>query len=255
MRCATGARAQKTASVVAVSPLAPLVTFLGLDRQSRNRSRFKTFELYRLACFLAITVSTVLDTLQRSIDFGDQFALPVTGAQLNRAVGLRGCAVGEVRVILAFLLQVLEGLFGLLEDVLPPIEQLQPEILPLALVHERLFVARLIAYRVHPKARSVTPAVLLRLVRSPPTFALGHLHLRVLPQPTVAKRPLARPLLAKLHDSDNKIAVSQYRRLRKPIAMPVLDFAFYSGHSATIGEISVRARLCGGGRSRGRTSL
>src|SRR6516162_8121918 len=182
MRCATGARAQKTASVVAVSPLAPLVTFLGLDRQSRNRPRFKTFELDRLAGFLAITVSTVLDTLQRSIDFGDQFALPVTGAQLNRAVGLRGCAVGKVRVILAFVVQVLEGLFGLLEDVLPPIEQLQPEIVPLALVHERLFVAWPVEFRVGHKTHSLALAILLGPVRTS-IFALGQLHLRVLPQP------------------------------------------------------------------------
>jgi len=43
-------------------------------------------------------------------------------------------------MILALILEMLQRLLGLLEDVLTPVEQLQPEILPLALVHERLFV-------------------------------------------------------------------------------------------------------------------
>ena len=86
-------------------------------------------------------------------------------------------------MILAFVVQVLEGLFRLLEDVLPPIEQLQPEILPLALVHERLFVARPIESPVRYETQSFGFAILLGLVRTT-ISALEQLHLRVLPQPT-----------------------------------------------------------------------
>ena len=79
---------------------------------------------------------------ERGVDLGDQLALAVAGAQLDRAVGLRGGAVGEVGMILVLVLEMLQRLLGLLEDVLPPVEQLLAEILPLALVHERLFVGR-----------------------------------------------------------------------------------------------------------------
>src|SRR5437763_6770837 len=87
-------------------------------------------------------------------------------------------------MILAFILEVLQRLFGLLEDILPPVEQLYPEILPLALIHERLFVARPIDSGVRPKAHSVAFAVFMGLIRRPTVFAFGQLHLRALPQPT-----------------------------------------------------------------------
>src|SRR5674476_985776 len=45
-------------------------------------------------------------------------------------------------MVLVLLLQMQERLLGLLQDVFPPCEQLQAEIVPLALVHERLLVGR-----------------------------------------------------------------------------------------------------------------
>src|SRR5262249_3598442 len=76
------------------------------------------------------------------VDLGDQLALAVAGAQLNGAVGLRRCAVGEIRVILALGLKMGQRLLGLFEYLLLPGEELLAEILPLAVVHERLFVGR-----------------------------------------------------------------------------------------------------------------
>src|SRR5215470_12476087 len=140
--------------VVAVDALAPLVALLGFDRQSRNRPCFQAFERDRLARFFTIAVGAILDALQCSIDFGDQFALTVTGAQFDRAVGLRGRPVGEIGVILALVLEMLKRFTRLLKDILPPIEQLQPEIFPLALIHKRLFVAWPIEFAVRSKARS-----------------------------------------------------------------------------------------------------
>ena len=61
---------------------------------------------------------------QRRVDLGDQLALAVARAQLDGAVGLRRGAVGEVGVVLVLVLQMLQRLLGLLEDVLPPGEQL-----------------------------------------------------------------------------------------------------------------------------------
>src|ERR1041385_5638076 len=63
-------------------------------------------------------------------------------AQLDRPVGFRGGAVGEVGMVLVLVLQVLQGIARLLEDFLPPSEQALAEVVPLALVHEWLFVGR-----------------------------------------------------------------------------------------------------------------
>jgi hypothetical protein len=86
--------ARLTRSIVTVGALAPLVALLGLNRQGRNRPSFKALELDRLTGFFAIAVSTVFDSLQRSIDLGDQFALSVTSAQFDGAVGFRRGAIG-----------------------------------------------------------------------------------------------------------------------------------------------------------------
>ena len=65
--------------------------------------------------------------------------------------------VGEVGMVLAGVLEILQGLLGHLEDVLPPIEQLQPKVLPLALVHERLAVRRPIDFVDGPDTFAVFP--------------------------------------------------------------------------------------------------
>jgi hypothetical protein len=49
-------------------------------------------------------------------------------------------------VILVLILEVLEGLLGLPENVFPPSQQLLPEIVALAIIHERLFVSRPIGF-------------------------------------------------------------------------------------------------------------
>ena len=56
--------------------------------------------------------------------------------QLDGAIGLGRRAVGEVGVILVFVLQVLKGLARLAQDLFLPCQQLLAEILALAFVHE-----------------------------------------------------------------------------------------------------------------------
>jgi len=66
----------------------------------------------------------------------------LSGAQLDRPVGLRGGAVGEVGVILILVLEMLQRLLGLFQEFLLPLGQLLAEVFPLALVHERLVLGR-----------------------------------------------------------------------------------------------------------------
>src|SRR3546814_20865164 len=76
-------------------------------------------------------------TLFRSVDLGDQLALPVAGPQLQRAVGFEGSAVGDVRLLQGDLLQVLLRLARFALKVRFPLQQLQAEILPHHRVQDR----------------------------------------------------------------------------------------------------------------------
>src|SRR5258705_2487143 len=89
---------------VAIDLFAFLVALLRLHRERRDRARLQPLQRDRLAGLLAIAVGVVVDALQRRVDLGDQLALAVPGAQLNRAGGLRGGAVGEIgRIVGVFL--------------------------------------------------------------------------------------------------------------------------------------------------------
>src|SRR5262249_60226021 len=108
---------------VAFGPAAaPLVTLLGRDGEGGNRSRLEPLERDRLAGLFAIAVGAVVDAGERLLDLGDQLALPIAGAQLDGAVGLRGGAVGEIGMILILVLQMLQRLLGLLENLFFPVE-------------------------------------------------------------------------------------------------------------------------------------
>src|SRR5438874_7914318 len=99
-------------SLVAIDALPALVTLLRLDRERRDRARLEPLERDRLAGLLAIAVGAVVDAEERGVDLGDQLALAVARAQLDRAVGLRGGAVGEIGMVLVLVLEVLERLLG-----------------------------------------------------------------------------------------------------------------------------------------------
>ena len=74
---------------VAIDALAPLVALLRLDRQRGDRPRLEPLERDRLLGLLAIAVGPVVETGERGVDLGDQLALAVAGAQLDRAAGFR----------------------------------------------------------------------------------------------------------------------------------------------------------------------
>src|SRR5262245_10861256 len=157
--------------VVAIDALAPLVTLLRLDRQRRDRTRLEAAQRDRLAGLLAIAVGAVVDARERGLDLGDQLALAIACAQLDRAVGLRRCPVGKVGVVFVLGLEMRQRLLGLLEDVLFPGQQLLAKVFALPLVHERLFVGRTVVLLVHGRGCGHAMAVLL-LHRNRPTVLL-----------------------------------------------------------------------------------
>src|SRR5262245_42858362 len=175
--------------LVPVNLLALLVALLGFHRKRRDRTGLEALQRDRLAGLLAIAVGVVLDSLQRRVDLGDQLALAVAGAQLNGAVGLRGGAVGQIRMIDVLLLQRLQGELRLAQNLVFPGQELGPEILLLPVVHKRLFfrrpvvlqlfqgqpISRWRAARVRPRA-ALYSAAMSHTIRShskagPPTRA------------------------------------------------------------------------------------
>src|SRR5260370_26248755 len=132
------ARGGKTLPV-AIDFLAFLVALLRLHRERRDRAGLQPLQRDRLAGLLAIAVGVVLDALQRRVDLGDQLTLAVAGAQLDRAVGLRRRAVGEIGMIDVLFLQGLQRDPRFPEDLVLPRQQLGAKIIALAVVPERLF--------------------------------------------------------------------------------------------------------------------
>ena len=110
-----------------MNPFAALVAFLGFQAQSGDRPGVEAWDPDRLAGLLAIAVAAVLDPAHGLVDLGDQLALPVAGSQLQRPIGFRRRAIGEVGVIFGLALQMFEGFTGLPENVLFPIDELLPE--------------------------------------------------------------------------------------------------------------------------------
>jgi len=130
--------AMPATSLVAIDPLATLVTLLGLQRQRRDGTGLEALERNRVTRFLAEPVGPILDPGERGVDLGDQLALAVAGPKLDGPVGFGGCTVGDVGVVLVLVLQVLEGILRIAKDVVLPGQQLLAEVLALPLVHERL---------------------------------------------------------------------------------------------------------------------
>jgi len=70
------------------------MALLRLDRQRRDRACVKPLQRDRLPGFLAIAVSAFVDALERGVDFRDELALAIAGAQFDGAVGFGGGAIG-----------------------------------------------------------------------------------------------------------------------------------------------------------------
>ena len=90
---------------------------------------------------------------ERRVDLGDELALTVARTQLQRAVGLRGGAVGEIGMLRRFLVQPDQRLARLADDLVFPGNELLAEVHPLPLVHERLVLARTVVRRQHNRRR------------------------------------------------------------------------------------------------------
>jgi hypothetical protein len=72
-----------------VKSIEALTTFLGFDRQGRDRPRIKAFDRDRLTGLFAVAVGAVVDAPERGVDLGDQLALTVTCSQFDGQLGFR----------------------------------------------------------------------------------------------------------------------------------------------------------------------
>src|SRR3990170_381566 len=104
-------RTDRPALVVAIKAFAPLVAFLCLDAQGRDRARIESLQADRLASLLAIAVGAVVQTRQCRVDLGNQLALTIASAEFHCALGLRARSIRNIGVLRRFLMQMLQRLF------------------------------------------------------------------------------------------------------------------------------------------------
>src|SRR6185437_89504 len=152
-RRAAGAAARKRKgtrlgpSIVAVRALHALVALLRLEAQGGDGPGLQAADADRLIGFLAEAVAAVLDAQQRGVDLGDQLALAIARAQLDRTLRLQRGAVRQVRLGEALLLEMLQRLGRLGQHLGAPAQQLLAEILELQRVHEVFFVRGAVIWR------------------------------------------------------------------------------------------------------------
>ena len=96
------------------------MTLLRLDGQGCDRAGIETLQRNRLAGFLAESVRAVFKPAQCRIDFGDQLALTVAGAQFKLTLGFGRRAVGQVGEWRRFGLEVLDCFAAFAKDVILP---------------------------------------------------------------------------------------------------------------------------------------
>src|SRR5215469_15559684 len=92
--CGGSAIAIVAIAVLALTSLAP---FLRLDAQGRHWTRLETLDADLFAGLQTVAVGAILDALERVIDLADEFALAVTGAQLEAEFLFLGRTVVGIR--------------------------------------------------------------------------------------------------------------------------------------------------------------
>src|SRR5690606_26179913 len=81
-------RALRGKSFLARDFLVALVTLLRLHRHRCDWAGFQAAQADRFAGDFAKAIFAVFDAAQRRVDLGDQLALAIAGAQLDRPIGL-----------------------------------------------------------------------------------------------------------------------------------------------------------------------
>ena len=111
------------------------MALLRFQRHRRDRARLQAGERDGFAGHRAIAIFTLVYPANRRIDLGDQLALAVAGAKLDRPVGLARCAIGQIGFAQRPVLQMGKRRFGFGEDRFFPGEQQAAKIflLPLSL--------------------------------------------------------------------------------------------------------------------------
>src|ERR1700754_2526147 len=133
-----------TTGSVAHLLLQVLAALLRVEGQRGDRAGVETLHADFLVGLFAETVAAFLDPAQVLVDLGNQLAVAIAGAQLERVLGLARCALGLVTHVTDFLAEVVHGLAGFLDELLTPILELVAEISEVARTHVLLVTAGLI---------------------------------------------------------------------------------------------------------------
>src|SRR5690606_4213007 len=112
-----------------------LPALLLVDGALGGEAGFEALEADLLAGVDAVAVLARVHPLERAVDLADQLAVAVAGAQFQRVLGFTGGALGLVADVAHFVLEVLDGLLGFLDQVRAPLQQALAEVLELQRAH------------------------------------------------------------------------------------------------------------------------
>src|SRR5690606_32780075 len=115
----------------------------------------------------AVAVVGAVHALERAVDLADQLAVTVAGTQFQRVLGLARRTLGLVADVTHFVLEVLDGLLGFLDQVRAPLQQALAEVLELQRAHVLLVGTRAIAVGHDRAAGDLVGLVLHDLVPGP----------------------------------------------------------------------------------------
>src|SRR5690606_25027844 len=105
-----------------------LPALLLVDGALGGEAGFEPVEADLFSRIHAEAVFAGIHALERAVDLSDQLAVAVTGAQFQRVLGFTGGALGLVADVAHFVLEVLDGLLGFLDQVRAPLQQALAEV-------------------------------------------------------------------------------------------------------------------------------
>src|SRR5690606_14123898 len=127
-------RGRRVASVADLL-LQVLPALLLVDGALVGEPRLEPVQADLLVRIAAVAVLALVHALERAVDLADQLAVAVAGAQFQRVLGFAGGALGLVADVAHFVLEVLDGLLGFLDQIRTPLQQALAEVFELQRTH------------------------------------------------------------------------------------------------------------------------
>ncbi len=123
------------------------MTLLRFQAHSGIGTRVQTFERDWLSRHFAVPIFPLINSADRCVDFGNQLALTISGAQLQSPIRFFAGPICNIGNITGIVLQPFDRIAAFSEQILLPVQKFTTEILKLPIIHERLIFGRTVIFR------------------------------------------------------------------------------------------------------------